>query len=134
MNDDAPDVMVDATDGGINARPALARAVALLHAAIVVFFTVGWLLPWSAVHWLVIGGGAMLPICWTLFDNECPLTRIERHLAGAEHDAEAADRNYFVSRVLSRILGRTVSDRTGTAVIYAVLSSSMVISFARLVW
>lgn len=132
MSNDAAEAMIDAAEEGTNARPALARAVALLHGAVVAFFTVGWLLPWSAVHWLVIGGGALLPLCWALFDNECPLTRLERHLAGTDHDADAAERNYFVSRVLSRILDRTVSDRTGDLVIYAVLSSSMLICAARL--
>lgn len=134
MNDDAADVMVDASDGGINARPALARAVALLHVAIVVFFTIGWLLPWSAVHWLVIGGGALLPLCWALFDNECPLTRLENRLAGTTADEKPEDQHYFVSRLLSLMLGRTVSDRIGDIVIHAVLLSSVSICAARLAW
>lgn len=131
MNDDAAQVM-DSASGGADARPALARAVALLHVAIVVFFTIGWLLPWSTSHWLVIGGGALLPLAWALFDNDCPLTRLERRLAGTTHDVEPEGQRYFVSRLLSQILGRTVSDRTGDIVIYAVLFSSMSICAARL--
>lgn len=131
MNDDAAQVMTSATAGAA-ARPTLARAVALLHMAIIVLFTVGWLLPWNTAYWLVIGGGALLPISWALFDNNCPLTRLERQLAGTARDAEPDGQNHFVSRLLSRVLGRPVSDRTGDIVVYAVLISSMSICAARL--
>lgn len=120
------------TAAGDGAHPALARAVAQMHVGIVVFFTAGWLLPWSVAHWLVIGGGILLPVSWALFDNDCPLTRLERRLAGTTRDAEPQGQRYFVSRLLSRILGRTVSDRTGSITVYAVLFSSMSISATRL--
>lgn len=118
--------------GGPNARPALAGLVAILHMAIVLFFTVGWVLPWNVAHWLVIGGGLLLPLIWALFDNDCPLTRLERRLAGNTRNPEPQDQPYFVSRLLSRMLGRTVSNQVGNRVIHAVLLWSMLICAARL--
>lgn len=131
MTDEATQTgtMAAADDGS---HPALARAVAQIHVGIVVFFTAGWLLPWSVAHWLVIGGGTLLPVSWALFDNDCPLTRLERRLAGTARGAEPHGQRYFVSRLLSRILGRTVSDRTGNITVYTVLFSSIFISATRL--
>lgn len=131
MNDDATQVLTSATAGAA-ARPALARAVALLHMAIVAFFTVGWLLPWNTAYWLVLGGGALLPLSWAVFDNDCPLTRLEHQLAGTARDADPEGQRHFVSRLLSRVAGRSISDRTGDIVVYAVLMSSMSICAARL--
>lgn len=114
-------------------HPRMARAVSLLHMAVIAFFTLGWLLPWSFVHWLVIGGGILMQFSWTLFDNDCPLTLLERRLAGIRaREGNPTEQRNFVSGLLSRVIGRTVSDRAGDATTYAVLFSSMLFCAVRL--
>lgn len=134
MNDNACRATVNAA-AATGPWPRTARAVSLLHTGVILIFTLGWLAPWSFVHWLVLGGGILMQLSWTLFDNDCPLTLLERRLAGdsdPERDRSPDGPRNFVSRLLSRIVRRTVSDRTGDIVTYAVLFSSMLICTSRL--
>jgi len=111
--------------------PVLARAVAWVHTAIVLFFALGWMLPWPSAHWAVIGGGVLLQSIWCFLRDNCPLTLLERWLSGTGPE-EPGERRFFVSGLLSTVLRRPVSDRAGNAVVYSVLYSSMLICAVKL--
>jgi len=116
-------------------RQALARLVAYLHTVLVVVFGLGWLLPWTAVHWLVIGGGIAMQLSWWLLDGDCVLTRLERYLErvdGAPREEEAGDERRFVTRLVSGLLNRPVPDGVGNLIVYVALYTSMSICAVRL--
>lgn len=113
----------------------LASAVAYLHTGLVGVFVFGWLLPWELVHWAVILGGIGMQLSWMLLDGNCPLTLLERHFARAATAADpddADDEQFFVTRLVSAVLNRPVSDRVGNVLTYAVLYASMLICIVRL--
>ena len=111
---------------------ALARIVASVHTGIVLFFALGWLLPWHAAHWTIICGGILMQSLWYLLDDNCPLTLLERWLDQSTGDDSRSGQQIFVSRLLSKVLNRPVSDHTGNVIAYLVLYASMLICAARL--
>ena len=114
----------------------LARGVAHLHTGIVALFALGWVLPWAAVHWIVIAGGLTMQVSWWLFRGKCPLTMLERALVTAASGTRAGgseQEQLFVTRLLSGALRRPVPDAVGNLLTYMVLYASMAVCALRLV-
>lgn len=122
------------TLGRIGIRERIADALALVHTAIVTFFALGWALPWADAWWLVVVGGFGLQAVWCVFRNECPLTLLEAWLRGqsASSGVEGAPQPHFLASLLTRMLGREVSNFVGDLVAYAVLYTSMALAAWRL--
>lgn len=122
------------TLGRIGIRERIADVLAMVHTAIVAFFALGWALPWAGAWWFVVVGGFGLQAVWLVFRNECPLTLLEAWLRGqpASSGVEGEAQPHFLASLLTRVLGREVSNFIGDLVAYGVLYASMALAAWRL--
>ena len=115
----------------------LARLVWIVHFGVVTFFVFGWLLPWRWALWGVAIGVPMLRVSWAAMGERCPLTALEEALRGNEtllrslRDHGESPPN-FVTRLLTAILGRPVSQRTSDRVVNGVAWSGFSVAVLRL--
>ncbi|HBZ71209.1 MAG TPA: hypothetical protein DEP35_16360 [Deltaproteobacteria bacterium] len=115
----------------------LARLVWAVHLGVVAFFAFGWLLPWRSALWGVAIGVPTLQLTWRLMGDRCPLTWLEQALRGnhAIGPAPPDDREgppNFVTRLLTAILGRAVSQRASDRLVNRVAWSGFSIAVLRL--
>jgi len=95
-----------------NWRLWTARALSVVHGAVVALFLVGWALPWRGALWAVAIGAIVVRTNWWLFDDRCLLTILESRLRGGdalaarrlEEDADAPPS--FIGDLVARVLGR----------------------------
>jgi hypothetical protein len=145
MSFGSPDVpgldSCDPVAAGRAATPAarlwLARLVWSVHLGVVAFFVFGWLLPWNWALWGVAIGVPMLQLLWKLTDDRCPLTALEESLRGAQRIGPAASKQgedppNFVTRLLTGILGRPVSQRASDRIVHGIAWSGFSIAVLRL--
>lgn len=118
----------------------LANVVAVIHAAIVVFFMLGWLIPSPIAWWAILLGGAGLQLIWIFYADRCPLTMSETWLRNqsvdqpkqVDSEAKPEEPTHFVASLIGSLLGLEVSRFTGDVIVYSVLYFSMALSAWRL--
>ena len=117
-------------------RRWLAAGVRAAHVAIVVFFVVGWALPWTVTLVLVVIGAPLIHMGWWLCADRCILTVLERRLLGSGSPTTlrepVAGETTFIASVLEPLLGRPVSADLIAKLSYGVLWSSFTIATIRL--
>jgi len=115
----------------------LARLVWVVHLGVVAFFVFGWLLPWRWALWGVAVGVPALQLTWKTMNDRCPLTTLEEALRGSHalSPAQQSDGESppdFVTRLLTAILGRPVSQRMSDRVVNGVAWSGFSVAILRL--
>jgi len=124
-------------NGTPHVRLWLARFVWMVHLGVVGFFVVGWLLPWRWALWGVAAGVPTLQLIWWAMEDRCPLTVLEEALRGSRGipcgapDDGLAPPN-FVTRLLTAMLGRPVSQRVSDRVVNGVAWSGFSVAVVRL--
>jgi hypothetical protein len=89
-------------------RAPLASLVCVIHTGVVVFFVLGWALPWRWALWTCTIGAVVMRLHWWMNDDVCMLTQLERRLRGDA--ARPAQRERFIARLLRVALRRSVPD------------------------
>jgi hypothetical protein len=115
----------------------LARLVWIVHFGVVTFFVFGWLLPWRWALWGVAIGVPVLRLSWAAMGDRCPLTALEEALRGSHalcpaHPDHGESPPNFVTRLLTAILGRPVSQRVSDRVVNGVAWSGFSVAVLRL--
>jgi hypothetical protein len=108
---------------------ALANVVAVVHTALVIFFALGWALPWQAAWWGVLVGGIALITIWRSYSNNCPLTVLEARLRGLQPDPSQPR---FVGTLVQKFFRMTISNQSADAIAHGFLIVSMIIAVLRL--
>lgn len=107
----------------------LANIIAACHTCLVVFFALGWLLPWRSAWWAVLVGGIILIAIWRSYQNNCPLTVLEARLRGVALDPSQPR---FMGTLVKKCLGMTITNQSADAIAHAGLIVSMIIAVLRL--
>jgi len=110
----------------------LARAISVVHGAVVLLFVVGWALPWRQALWAVVLGATVVQAGWWLFGNRCLLTVAEARLRGSPAGGVTLDDAHFVRDLAERVLGRRPSERWLELATYGVMWGAFAIAAARL--
>jgi len=115
----------------------LARLVWMVHLGVVAFFVFGWLLPWRWALWGVAIGVPALQLSWKALDDRCPLTALEEalrgsHVLGAAHPSDGESPPNFVTRLLTAIVRRPVSQRMSDRIVNGVAWSGFSVAVLRL--
>ena len=125
-----------AADAVARWRRWLAAGVRATHVAIVLFFVVGWALPWTVALVLVVIGAPLIHLGWWLCADRCILTVLEQRLLGGGSTATsrepAAGEATFIASVLEPLVGRPISADLVDKLCYGVLWSSFTIATIRL--
>jgi len=109
----------------------------MVHLGVVGFFVVGWLLPWRWALWGVAAGVPTLQLIWWAMEDRCPLTVLEEALRGSRGIPSGAPDDglappNFVTRLLTAMLGRPVSQRVSDRVVNGVAWSGFSVAVLRL--
>ena len=97
-----------------------------------VFFLVGWALPWRGALWAVAIGAVVVQAGWWLCADRCVLTILEeqaREGGAATNPEREVD---FLARLLSGLTGRPVPARWVNRAAYGVLWGSCAVALLRL--
>jgi hypothetical protein len=109
----------------------------MVHLGVVAFFVFGWLLPWRWALWGVAVGVPMLQLSWMAMNDRCPLTALEEalrgsHAFGPAHPSDGETPPNFVTRLLTALLGRPVTQRTSDRIVNGVAWSGFSVAVLRL--
>jgi hypothetical protein len=107
--------------------------IAILHWAVVPYGLLAWLWPhpiWLAVHLVFIPA---IIIQWQVNNGVCVLNSLESWLrTGQWRDEEDTHQGGWVSSILARYVGISLSDTSINWLVYGLLGLSWVISLVRI--